>query len=139
VLAEIALFAASARLMTRLRPLDLIGVGAVGAVLRWTAMAFDPPTLLLPFLQCLHGLSFGATHLGAMHFLVRFAAERQSATAQGDYSTLIAVVSAAEMGLAGALVASFGSYAYLGMAASALGGAAIAAGARRFDLSSAGR
>ncbi|MGZ8401857.1 MAG: MFS transporter [Rhodoplanes sp.] len=134
VLAEIGLFAASGRIMVRVRPLDLIGVGALGAVLRWTVMAFDPPALLLPWLQCLHGLSFGATHLGAMHFLAHFAAERQGATAQGDYSTLVAVVSAAEMGLAGVLVGTFGAYAYLAMAASALGGVAIVAGARRLGL-----
>lgn len=134
VVAEIGLFAASGRIMVRVRPLDLIGVGALGAVLRWTVMAFDPPALLLPWLQCLHGLSFGATHLGAMHFLAGFAAERQGATAQGDYSTLVAVVSAAEMALAGVLVETFGAYAYLAMAASAAGGAAIVAGARRLGL-----
>ncbi|MFY9624316.1 MAG: MFS transporter [Rhodoplanes sp.] len=131
VLSEIGLFAASGRVMARLRPIDLIGLGAIGATLRWTAMAFDPPVLLLPALQCLHGLSFGATHLGAMHFLAGFAAGRQDATAQGDYSTVIAVVFAAEMGLAGVLVEQFGAYAYLAMAALALAGAAIIAGARR--------
>ena len=55
--------------MTRIRPVDLIGLGAIGATVRWTAMAFDPPAGILPLLQCLHGLSFGATHLGAMYFL----------------------------------------------------------------------
>ncbi len=131
VVAEIGLFAVSRRVMTWLRPIDLIGLGAIGAILRWTAMAFDPPALFLPMLQCLHGLSFGATHLGAMHFLAGFAAERQGATAQGDYSTVVAVVFAAEMGLAGVLVGQFGAYAYLAMAASALAGAAIIAVARR--------
>jgi len=66
-----------------------------------------------------------------MHFLAGFAAGRQDATAQGDYSTAIAVVFAAEMGLAGVLVEQFGAYAYLAMAASALAGAVIIAGARR--------
>jgi PPP family 3-phenylpropionic acid transporter len=133
VVAEIGLFAVSGRVMTWLRPIDLIGLGAIGAVLRWTAMAFDPPVLLLPILQCLHGLSFGATHLGAMHFLAGFAAERQGATAQGDYSAVAAVVFAVEMGLAGVLVGQFGTYAYVAMAASALAGAAIIAGAHRLD------
>lgn len=131
VLAEIGLFAVSARVMARLRPIDLIGLGAVGATLRWTAMAFDPPALLLPALQCLHGLSFGATHLGAMHFLAGFAAGRQGATAQGDYSTIVAAVFALEMGFSGVLVEQFGAYAYLAMAASALAGAVIVAVARR--------
>lgn len=133
VAAEIALFAVSGRLLRRLGPIELIGLGALGAVARWTAMAFDPPALLLPLLQCLHALSFGATHLGAMHFLARFAAERRGATAQGDYSAAVAVASAVEMGFAGALVAAFGAYAYLAMAASAaLGGALIVAARWRY-------
>jgi len=131
VLAEIGLFAVSGRVMARLRPIDLIGLGAVGATLRWTAMAFDPPALLLPALQCLHGLSFGATHLGAMHFLAGFAAGRQGATAQGDYATIVAAVYALEMGFSGVLVEQFGAYAYLVMAASAFAGAVIVAIARR--------
>jgi hypothetical protein len=51
VLAEIALFAASGRIMVRIRPIDLIGLGAIGAALRWTVKAFDPPAALLPWLQ----------------------------------------------------------------------------------------
>ena len=97
-------------------------------------MAFDPPAALLPWLQCLHGLSFGATHLGAMHFLARFAAERQGAIAQGDYSTVVAVVGAAAMGLSGVLVGAFGTYAYLAMTASAAAGGAIVWGTRRLGF-----
>jgi PPP family 3-phenylpropionic acid transporter len=134
VLAEIGLFAASGRLMTRIRPVDLIGWGAIGATVRWTAMAFDPPAGILPLLQCLHGLSFGTTHLGAMYFLARFAAERRGAIAQGDYSTVVAGVVAAEMGLSGVLVSSFGTYAYLAMTASAAAGGAVIWGARRLGF-----
>ena len=32
-------------------------------------MALDPPVLALPFLQLLHALSFGATHLGALAYV----------------------------------------------------------------------
>jgi PPP family 3-phenylpropionic acid transporter len=134
VAVEIALFAVSGRIMMRVRALDMIALGALGAALRWAAMAFDPPTALLPFLQCLHALSFGATHLGAMHVLASFASAQRGATAQGDYSAIVAIVLAGAMGLAGALVAAFGSYAYLAMAASALGGGAIVALARGADL-----
>src|SRR5437016_2723534 len=81
VVAEIALFAVSGRLP--LAPTTLIMVGAAGAVIRWGAMAFDPPPLLLPPLQCLHGLSFGATHLGTMGFIARAAPSDFGATAQG--------------------------------------------------------
>ena len=50
VVAEIALFAISPRLP--LAPTTLLMLGAAGAVVRWSAMAFDPPTALLPPLQC---------------------------------------------------------------------------------------
>lgn len=131
VIAEIVLFAASGRLLTALRPFDLLAIGAAGAVLRWSAMAFDPPTLLVPALQCLHALTFGAAHLGAMHALGRFAAEHRDATAQGDYSAVVATMSAAALGLAGVLVAAFGTYSYLAMAAAAaLAGAIIVAAGR---------
>ncbi|MTW15326.1 MFS transporter [Rhodoplanes serenus] len=128
VVAEIGLFAVSGRLAGRLRPIDMLALGAGGALLRWGVMAFDPPTALLPALQCLHALSFGATHLGAMQFL---AAERRGATAQGDYASVVAVVFTAAMGAAGLLVEAFGSLAYLAMAASAMVGTVIAVAARR--------
>jgi PPP family 3-phenylpropionic acid transporter len=131
VVAEIALFAASGRFLTRLRPLDLLGLGAAGAVLRWAAMAFDPPSGLVPLLQCLHALSFGATHLGTMHFLARFTAGRQGATAQGDYAAVAATLFAGATGLAGVLVAAFASHAYLAMAAAAAVAGAIVVVARR--------
>ena len=51
VLAEIVLFALSARLPKWLPPTALLAIGGVGAVIRWTAMAFDPPVALLPALQ----------------------------------------------------------------------------------------
>ncbi len=132
VAAEIALFAVSGRVMAWLRPLDLIGLGALGAIVRWAAMAFDPPALMLPLLQCLHALSFGATHLGAMHALASLGADRQGATAQGDYSVVVAIVLAVEMSLAGVLVEAVGTYAYLAMAVSAAIAGAIVLGARRW-------
>ena len=66
VLAEIVLFALSARLPAAFTPSVLILIGGAGALVRWIAMALDPPGALLPLLQCLHGLSFGATHLGTL-------------------------------------------------------------------------
>ncbi|MFD2184135.1 MFS transporter [Rhodoplanes azumiensis] len=128
VVAEIVLFAVSGRVAARLRPVDLLMLGGAGAVLRWTVMAFDPPAVLLPGLQGLHALSFGAAHLGAMHFL---AEEHRGATAQGDYASVVSVVFAVTMGTSGLLVTAFGSFAYLAMAASATAGVAIALLARR--------
>jgi PPP family 3-phenylpropionic acid transporter len=124
VAVEIALFAISGRL--RLGPATLLAMGATGAVIRWVAMAFDPPLALLALVQCLHGLSFGATHLGAIQFIARAAGDRRAAAAQGDLSTLLAIASAAATGLSGLLYTTLGDHGYAVMAAmAALGGACL--------------
>jgi MFS transporter, PPP family, 3-phenylpropionic acid transporter len=132
VIAEIVLFAVSARLARRISPLGLVGLGACGACIRWSVMSLDPPLALLPLLQLLHALSFGATHLGAVQLLARIAPERQFATAQGDFATVLALVMAGGMALSGVLYADLGDRAYAAMAlAAALGGAFVLL-ARRF-------
>jgi len=125
VAAEIVLFAFSARLPAALGPRGLLAIGAAGAAVRWTAMAFDPPAGLLPLLQCLHGLSFGASFLGAVQFIARSAPDGEAATAQADLSTIQAVVMAAATGLSGVLYGHFGSLAYGAMAACAVLGGII--------------
>jgi PPP family 3-phenylpropionic acid transporter len=131
VVVEIALFAVSARVVARVGAIEMILLGGFGAAVRWTAMAFDPPAILLAPLQCLHGLSFGATHLGAMDVLSQLAHRRGGATAQGDFAAVQGGTFAAAMGISGGLVAAFGSAAYFAMAAIAAAGFVIALGARR--------
>ena len=131
VVAEIVLFAASARIVARLGGANMILIGGLGAVVRWTAMGFDPPVLVLPALQLLHAASFGATHLGAMDMLSQLAHRRGGATAQGDFAAMQGGTFAVAMGASGGLVAAFGSAAYFAMAAIAAMGFAIALGARR--------
>ncbi len=112
VLAEIVLFALSARLPAAFSPSILIILGGVGALVRWIAMALDPPGALLPMLQCLHGLSFGATHLGTLAFIARAAPAGLAATAQGYVAVVSGVVIAAATGLSGLLYGRFGAAAY---------------------------
>jgi MFS transporter, PPP family, 3-phenylpropionic acid transporter len=128
VAAEIVLFALSPRLPA-LTPRALLIVGAIGAVVRWSAMALDPSAVLLVPVQCLHALSFGAAYLGAVQFLSRLAPEGEAATVQGDFSTVQGIVTAAATGLSGVLFGSFGAFAYAAMAAcAAVGGIIIWAG-----------
>ena len=129
VLAEIALFAVSARL--GMAPTVLLGFGALGGVLRWGAMAFDPPALLLVPLQCLHALSFGATHLGSMGLLTRAVPSELGATAQGYFAVVLGLVMAAAMGASGALYARWGTLAYGAMALTAGVGGLFALAAHR--------
>ena len=131
VLAEIVLFALAGRLPAAINPTMLLVIGAAGAAIRWSAMAFDPPPPALPFLQCLHGLSFGATHLGAMGFIARAAPPQLSATAQGYLATAYGIVMAAATGSAGLLYGSHGSMAYGAMVLPAAAGGLCALAAHR--------
>jgi MFS transporter, PPP family, 3-phenylpropionic acid transporter len=131
VIAEIVLFALSGRLPALLEPTVLLMIGAGGAALRWAAMAFNPPELVLPFLQMLHALSFGASYLGALWFVARRAPPGQAATAQGYLAVASGLVMAAAMGLSGLLYAAFGARAYMAMALAAVAGGGCAAIAHR--------
>jgi MFS transporter, PPP family, 3-phenylpropionic acid transporter len=137
VLAEIVLFALSARLPAAFSPIILIVIGGCGALLRWGAMALDPPGALLPLLQCMHGLSFGATHLGTLAFIARAAPAGQAATAQGYLAVASGVAIAAATGLSGLLYGQFGASAYGAMALIATLGLLAALIARRMQAATA--
>jgi PPP family 3-phenylpropionic acid transporter len=131
VVAEIALFACSARLPSTITPAALLLIGAAGALVRWSAMAIAPPLAALPLLQCLHALSFGATHLGALGLVVRMAPPGAGATAQGYFAVTLGITMAIATALAGVLYGRFGSAAYGAMAAMAAAGGLCALAGRR--------
>lgn len=123
VIAEIVLFAVSGRLPAAITPTRLLMLGAAGGVLRWSAMALDPPAALLPVLQCMHALSFCATHLGAIALIGRAAPPGLGATAQGYFAIAAGSAMAVSTTLSGVLYADFAAAAYAAMAvAAALGG-----------------
>jgi PPP family 3-phenylpropionic acid transporter len=131
VIAEVVLFALSGRLPAFFSPSVMLMIGAAGGALRWAAMAFDPPAAALPMLQLLHGLSFGATHLGALTFLSRHAPPGQAATAQGYLAIALGAAMAGAMGLSGVLYGAFGVKAYAAMALAAVVGGACGGVAHR--------
>ncbi|MDD3445397.1 MAG: MFS transporter [Zavarzinia sp.] len=88
VVAEILLFAFSARFVNRLRPTLLILIGALGGILRWGVLAATTDPLALLAVNWLHACSFAFAHLGAMHFIARAIRPGLSATAQGLYTSL---------------------------------------------------
>ena len=127
VIAEIVLFWSSAPLVRRLGPAGLMLLGGGAGALRWalTGLTAAPAALLV--LQALHGLSFGATHLGAMHYLRERATPGLSATAQGLHSALpMGLLGGLTMLASGPLYGALGAGAYQAMAVMALVGAAIA-------------
>lgn len=127
-LAEIVLFFWGAPLVRRLGPTRLIALGGLAGGLRWTATAVTGALPVLAAVQLLHAFTFGAAHLGAMHYLSRSLPPEHAATGQALYA---ASVSGLGFGLvtvaAGALYAAVGGGAYVAMAAIALAGALAAA------------
>lgn len=109
VSAEVLLFAYSAPFVRRIGPAGLIVTGAAASVVRWTAMAFDPPLAVLVPLQALHALTYGASHLGAILFIARAVPHHGMGSAQAFYSTVAAGLMVGTVGLiSGALYTRLG-------------------------------
>jgi MFS transporter, PPP family, 3-phenylpropionic acid transporter len=117
VVAEIVLFWYSAPFVARFGPLGLMALGGAAGILRWSLMGILPGLGPAAGLQLLHALSFGASHLGAMHFLARSVPPGVAASAQSLYAALSAGLgSGLVMLVAGALYAAYGGHAYPFMA-----------------------
>ncbi len=121
VIAEIILFAYSRLVVARLGSVNLILIAAIAAVLRWSLTATDPHLAVLVALQVLHGLTFGAAHLGSIHFISEAVPAPYAATAQGLYAAIGAgLVMGTAMAAAGGLYGALAGKAYLIMAAMGL-------------------
>ena len=88
VIAEILLFFFSSGPLKRFGALGLILLAGAAGVVRWTWTAFDPGLVVLIPLQVLHGLTYGAAHLGAIYFIGEAVPDRLSATAQGLFAAI---------------------------------------------------
>jgi PPP family 3-phenylpropionic acid transporter len=129
VVAEIALFWQSAPLVARLGPLGLMALGGVAGIVRWSLIGAVPGLAAAAVLQLLHGLTFGAAHIGVMYFMARTVPPGAAASAQSLYAAVSAGLGSGFVMLAaGALYSAYGGQAYLFMALlSAAGLAGIAA------------
>ncbi|WP_375455454.1 MFS transporter [uncultured Methylobacterium sp.] len=135
VVAEIVLFALAARLPAAWRtPFRYLALGGGAALVRALGMyglGDSLPTLV--GLQALHGLSFGATQLGAMAALSAFAPDGARGRAQGTLSAANATAAAGATLLSGFAYRTGGPLAFLLMAPLALAGLGLTAAARARD------
>jgi len=116
VVAEVILFAFAGRFARRVGPLGFLTAAAIGGILRWPLTPLTNDPLLLVPLQCLHALTFGAAHLGAMAYLTRAIPDNVGATGQSLYYALTGgVLMGAMMPLAGTLYEGYGPAAYNAM------------------------
>lgn len=135
VIAEIVLFFAGAVLLRRLGIPGLLMLGAAAGLIRWTAYAVSDALWLALTLQGLHAFTFGATHLGAMHFITRAVPPAWSASAQSLYTAVSGgLITGLATGLAGPLYAAVGGQAFfMGSLLSAIGLVLAMALARCWD------
>lgn len=121
----------------RVGPRNLLVLGGVAAMIRWTALAFAPPLWLLFPLQILHVLSYAATFLASLQLIERLSTPQNASAAQALNSALS---SGMLMGLAtlasGPLFDRFGAQGYFlmtAMCAAGLVGAVRLYGVRKLD------
>ena len=127
VVAEVALFAVSGRVIAYCGTARLLMLAGLAATLRWAFMAIDPPLLVTALLQTLHAMSFGAAHLAAIHFMTHAVPPDRAATAQGLYAAVVAGLVLGLVTIAcGPLYRTFAGEAYAAMAILALIGAGCA-------------
>jgi len=116
VIAEVMLFAFGNKVVARFGPVRLIAFGAAAGVVRWTVLSMTTDPLLLASVQFLHAFTFGATHLGAMHFINRNTPPGLSGRAQGIYASVAnGIVPGTAMLVAGRLYQTYGGLSFLGM------------------------
>lgn len=130
VLAEIALFAMSGRVQRTLGSTGLLTLAALGGLARWPllAMTADPSALFA--IQILHGLTFGALHLGAIAYVQERVDERATATVTSLYAASTGVGSGLMMLGAGPLYEAWGGSGFwvmAGISAAGLVGARVIA------------
>jgi PPP family 3-phenylpropionic acid transporter len=127
VIAEVVLFAFSGRITKRFSPSALILIGALAAVVRWTVTGLTGALPAVALMQVLHALTFGATHLGAITFIMQRVPPALSATAMSLYGSVLAgLAMGASILLSGPLYAAFGGGAYLAMTGIGAVGALLA-------------
>lgn len=103
VVAEIALFTVAGKLSQRFDPAVFLLAAGVAASLRWLLFPFADTLPAMAALQTLHGLSFGAAHLGAVAILARIVPSQWGGTGQGLLATSVGIQMAIGLSISGAL------------------------------------
>lgn len=118
VIAEVLLFTKSTQIVRAIGPLRLICIAGLATAVRWTLTAMDPALGFLFVIQILHGATFGAAHLGAVHFISAAVPEEYAGTAQGLYASVTSgIAMGSMMAVSGLLYRAMGGESYYVMGA----------------------
>ncbi|MTH97796.1 MFS transporter [Roseibium sp. RKSG952] len=117
VAAEIVLFTFAGRLTQRFGPVRFLLAAAIASAIRWSLFPLFDSFAAAAALQLLHGLSFGAAHLGIVGYLARVVPPKWAATGQGLSAASIGIQTAAGLALSGLLFEWNTAYPFWAMAA----------------------
>jgi PPP family 3-phenylpropionic acid transporter len=117
---EAALMFGWQRFGGRITARNMIIVACIASLVRFTAMAFNPPVQVLFVVQMLHAFSFGLGYFGVVHFIANWTSESNAAEAQGFANTLQQFASVLSLAVFGWLVVHFGAAAFFYSTAVAL-------------------
>jgi len=107
----------------RIGPRNLLMLGGIAAVGRWSALAFSPPLWVLFPLQALHALSYAATFFASLLLVERLSTPRTASAAQALNSALSGgVLSGLATMASGPLFDRYGALGYLLMSAMSAAG-----------------
>ena len=130
---EITLFTFARPLVARFGAHGLLLIGAGATILRWVLFPLVPPLGFFgfAFTMALHGLTFGATYLGAQQTIARMVPEKMTASAQGIFAMIGGLLMAASTSLAGPIYHGLGIHGFYLMAPVAGLGFAMLVAVRR--------
>ncbi|MEP9369870.1 MFS transporter [Xanthobacter sp. VNH20] len=138
VVAEIVFFRFGTRAVARLGPLNLIALGGLAAVIRFSCYAYSLPLPALVVLQLLHGATFGATYLGMVELVARTTPEHRAAGAQSIAAWTVSLALSGASAAAGAFWTEYGAQCFFASAALGGLGGILALGTRWLQPQSAG-
>ena len=122
VIAEVLVFIWGGKILRNTSPIRLIYLGGLAGIIRWIGTGFDDNLIILSILQLLHGITFGATHIGIIYYIGYNVSEDLSATAMGLYAAVTGLVMGLMAIASGKIYAILGGQAYFVVALiSALG------------------
>jgi len=132
IIIEVILFSQGNKVIARIGPARLIAIAGLAGLIRWAGTGLTDALPALLVLQVLHGITFGAAHLGAIHFIAQRMDASISATAQSVYAAAVSGIGFSLVSLfSGHMFAQWAGGAYLPMAAMAGLGGIIAFQLRR--------
>lgn len=138
VVAEVLLFALAEKIGGRRAAEYLILIGVMTGVVRWGLAPLAEDLMSILVLQILHGITFGATHLGAMRVIADRLPHDHAGGVLGIYTAVSGLSMSGAFAISGPLYQTYGGYAFWAMGLICLTAALcmLVALSRRFQVPS---